>query len=319
MAADAELAALDADATTRRALPVVYLGVGGFYLLLALLSPLLVEPGRAGASLALRWALSGLVGVFGGVVFLRRPAPSGWANALVGALGLLTVLNSLALVAAAGPGFVFAMTVALVGFALFLLSMPWAAGLCAVGLGGWLLLAWQAGGGPEWTPRTINLLAVCALALIAQAMRLGLHRRLASMKRRDVERARLQHELEREAALGEQRRRILLDTAHELSTPMTPIVLQAHLLAQADLPPEARRQVEILRRNLERLQAAVASAIDAARRAEAAAGRGPDVGALAKGARGEGTGGEASEGEAGGGGTGGGTTPASRAGLSGGP
>jgi signal transduction histidine kinase len=292
MAADPSRAAFDA--ATRRALPVVYGGVGAFYLVLVGLSPFLGGAERPDPALVVRWALTGVAGVAGGALFLRRPAPEGWGNALAGALGAVAVLNSLALVDAAGPGFVFALTIALVAFALFLLSMAWTALLCALGLGGWLLLAWQAGGGPEWTPRTINLVAIVALALVAQAMRLGLHGRLEAMRQQDAERARQRHELEREAALGEQRRRILLRTAHELSTPMTPVLLEAHALARQDLPPQARHQLEVLQRNLERLKEAIASAIRAAKDAEA-------EGAPPRAAASEGGGGE-DDGSAGGGG-----------------
>jgi signal transduction histidine kinase len=99
------------------------------------------------------------------------------------------------------------------------------------------------------------------------------------MKALDAERVARQHELERENALSEQRRALLRATAHELATPLTPVLLDSAMLGRQDLPPQARGQWERLHRNLGRLQEAIARAIAAARQdgdLEAGAVLGPD-------------------------------------------
>ena len=251
------------DATLRRDIPLVFLGVGGFYLVLLVVTPWVAGPDLT-AGLLVRWAVTAAVGLSGAFLFRQWPVPSGWSNHVVGALGILVVLNSLAAVEAAGPAFLFAIVVALLAFALFMLSWPWVAALSALAMAGWLWLARQAGGGPEWVPRSFNLLAFCVLAVVVQVMRVRLHRRLLALKEREADQVRREEELRRAKVLAEQRRRMVRRTAHELATPLTPILLEAHLLAQADLPPEQREQVEVLQRNLERLRQVVQRAIKAA-------------------------------------------------------
>lgn len=255
------------DDMTRRSLPALFLGVGAFYLALAAAAPFL--PGRPTPVLHALWAVSAVLGVAGSAVLRLRPAPAGWGNHLAGMFGMAVLVDSLRLVAEAGPAFLYAIVITLAAFALVLLSLPWMAGLCAFALGGWLGLAWLAGGGPEWSPRTVSLLAVCVLALVVQATRIGLHRRLHQMQARDAEREAQRHELERTRLLNEQRRRIVRLTAHELATPLTPVLLQLHLLAQSDLPPEARKRLASLERNLERLRATVGRVVAAAQADEA--------------------------------------------------
>lgn len=252
------------DATTRRALPAIFLGIGAFYLAMAVVVPWLPTEVGPSRGLVARWAAMAAVGLAGGIVFRRWTPPSGWSTPIVGLLGAVTVLNGLLLIDEAGPSFLFALIVALVAFSLFLLSLPWVAGLVALSLGGWLAMATLAGGGPAWTPRTINLVAFCVVALVAQSMRVGLHRRLEVLKARDLQRAAREGELAREKALHEQRRRLVRMTSHELATPLTPVLLQAHLLAMSDLTPKQREALDAMQRNLDRLQATIRKVVKAA-------------------------------------------------------
>ncbi|MFA5943956.1 MAG: histidine kinase dimerization/phospho-acceptor domain-containing protein [Candidatus Thermoplasmatota archaeon] len=252
------------DATMRRALPAIFFGVGTLYLVVALVTPILSLNARPSAGLVARWIGTAAIGLLGALVLRRRPAPAGWGNAIAGLLGLLAVANSLFLIREAGPAFLFAMIVALVGFSLFLLSLAWIIGLSGVATAGWLYLAQQAGWAPIWSRGTINLLAFCTVAMVAQAMRIALHRRLELLKLRDLQRIAQENELTREKALGEQRRRIVRMTAHELATPLTPVLLQSHLLAQSDLSPQQRETLAVLQRNLDRLHATIKKVVAAA-------------------------------------------------------
>ena len=258
------------DATVRRSLPTIFFGVGAFYLAVAAVAPMLAEEFDIGARAITRWLGLALVGFAGGLALRRWPARPGWGNPLAGLLGILVILNGLLFVAAFGPEFLFALIVAVVAFALFLLSLPWVVGLSALTLGGWLYLASAAGGGPDWNRGTINLMAFCAVALISQAARIALHRRLEALKLRDLQRIAQESELAREKALGQQRRRIVRMTAHELANPMTPVVLQAHILGRGELSPEQRKNLEVLQRNIDRLQDTIKKVVAAAQADEEA-------------------------------------------------
>jgi signal transduction histidine kinase len=254
------------DATMRRSLPLIFAGVGAFYLIVVLVTPFL-SGGQPGPSrdLVARWIGTAAIGLLGGVLLRKYRPPVGWSNAFAGSLGILALVNSLYLIRAAGPAFQFALIVAVVAWALFLLSLRWVVAMCVLALAGWAALAADAGWGTEWAPRTFNLIAFCTVALVAQAMRLSLHRRLEVLKARDLERAQQEHELAREKALGEQRRRIVRLTAHELATPMTPVLLQADLLSRSQLTPEQRQNLDVLRRNLARLQETIKKVVAAAK------------------------------------------------------
>ncbi len=257
------------DATTARALPAIFLGVGSFYLVALAAAPFVLDASLE-AGFLLRWALMAAVGFVGAWRLRSRPAPAGWGNSLAGLLGFLAMANSLLLVDTAGPTFLIAPAVVVVAFSLFILSWPWVMGLAVFALTGWSLMAQAAGWGPDWGPRTFYVVAFCIVALVAQATRLGLHRRLEVLKARDLQRMAQENELAREKALSTQRGRIVRMTAHELATPLTPVLLQAHLLAQSELSPEQREHLDALRRNLDRLHQTVKKIIKAAKADEQA-------------------------------------------------
>lgn len=251
------------DATTRRALPAIFLGVGTFYLVAVAVAPQLVDP-PPGFQVLARWSAMAAAGLGGAWLLRSRPPPAGWGNGLAGLLGLVTVANSLLLVQAGGPALLIAVAVVVTAFSLFLLSLPWMAAIVALALGGWSILASAAGWGPEWGPRSIYLAAFCVVALVAQSMRVGLHRRLEVLKARDLQRMERDNELARERGLYEQRRRLVRMTSHELATPLTPVLLQAHLLAGSDLTPAQRETLAVMQRNLDRLQATIQKVVKAA-------------------------------------------------------
>ncbi|HLE96380.1 MAG TPA: HAMP domain-containing sensor histidine kinase [Candidatus Thermoplasmatota archaeon] len=77
-----------------------------------------------------------------------------------------------------------------------------------------------------------------------------------------------QRELERLLEIDAFKTQFLNNTAHELATPLTPVKLQIHLLKrgpQGSLTPEQVRGIEILDRNVERLERLVHETLDAAR------------------------------------------------------
>lgn len=258
------------EATTRRAMPAIFLGVGAFYVIAILATPLLPPDSRAGPQLLARWAATAVIGLAGAYGFRRWPPRPGWANPAVALLGVATVLNSLFLVQQGGPAFLFAVLVAIVAFSLFLLSVPWLVGLASLAFIGWILLAHDAGWGPEWTARTFSVLAAGIVAFVTQSMRVGLHRRLEILKARDHLRLAREAELARERALGEQRLRIVRMTAHELATPLTPVMLQMHLLERSGLTPSQQQTFDTMQRNLERLQETIKKVVKAAQADEAA-------------------------------------------------
>lgn len=91
-------------------------------------------------------------------------------------------------------------------------------------------------------------------------------------ERRRAEEERLGHverlkEFERLKELESFRTQFINAAAHELGTPLTPIRMQVHLLRKHDakLPPEQRRSLDILERNVTRLGGLVQEILDSAR------------------------------------------------------
>lgn len=259
------------DARIGRSVPAVFLGVGVLFALALAATPFVDAPAATSLTLLGAWAVTAGTGLGGAAIAWRRPPPPGWGNHAVGVLGAVTVVATLLLVAEAGPTFVFALAAALVAFALVLLSLPWMAGLCGLALGSWMALAAAQAGGDDWTPRTMNLLAFCIVAIVVQATRINVRLRLQVLQAREAERAAEEHEMARIRQLNEQRRRIVNMTAHELATPLTPVMLDVQMLAKAQLDPEARRLADRLQRNLARLQQAIHVVVTAARKDEDAA------------------------------------------------
>jgi signal transduction histidine kinase len=73
---------------------------------------------------------------------------------------------------------------------------------------------------------------------------------------------------ERDAGAANVKSRFLNMVAHELNTPLTPLRLQAHMLATGalgTLPPKAVKAVGVIERNLERLHDLVQEILDVAR------------------------------------------------------
>lgn len=161
-----------------------------------------------------------------------------------------------------------------VGCGIFLLSWPWLLGLLLVSDMAWLAVVSQMPPSPEWEHFGTLLLSANILAVVAHGVRLGVYRRLEALRLQD--RAR-QHALELALAeagqVGEMRRLNQLKTrfmnvaAHELATPMTPIMIQMHLLrrSQEGLPPEARRSIDMLERGLDRLNVLLRDILDGSR------------------------------------------------------
>ncbi|MGQ0537134.1 MAG: PAS domain-containing sensor histidine kinase [Methanobacteriota archaeon] len=95
-------------------------------------------------------------------------------------------------------------------------------------------------------------------------------RDLTDAKRAEEERltvAAHEREIARLKELDELKTSIINTASHELSTPLTPITLQLHLLKRsaAGIPPELQKSVTIIDRNVERLASLVSEVLEVAR------------------------------------------------------
>jgi signal transduction histidine kinase len=156
----------------------------------------------------------------------------------------------------------------------FLLSWPWTLALLAASDVAWGAAVLRLPNSPEWPQYAILLVSANVLALVAHGVRLGAYRRLEGLRVRDRRR---QQELERALAearqaqelrrVNEMRTRFMNVAAHELATPLTPLLIQVRLLRSlaAQMQPDARKAVGILDRSLARLNGLVRDILDGSR------------------------------------------------------
>ncbi|HUR25288.1 MAG TPA: HAMP domain-containing sensor histidine kinase [Candidatus Thermoplasmatota archaeon] len=161
-----------------------------------------------------------------------------------------------------------------VGLGMFLLSWPWLLALLLVSDGAWFAIVATLPPDEEWSQFGVLLLSASVLAIVAHGVRLRTYRRLEQLRIR--ERARQEelalalaeaHKAKEMRRLGEMKTRFVNVAAHELATPMTPILIQMRLLRPfaKDMPPQARKAVELLDRGLQRMGALVHDILDGSR------------------------------------------------------
>src|SRR5207248_669592 len=110
---------------------------------------------------------------------------------------------------------------------------------------------------------------------VAHGVRLRTYRRLESLRlqerRRRIELEQAQRaarEVETVRRVNQLKTQFINTAAHELSTPMTPIVLELRVLRAshaAGATPEQQRSWEVLQRNVDRLRELLADVLDSAR------------------------------------------------------
>jgi signal transduction histidine kinase len=141
----------------------------------------------------------------------------------------------------------------------------------------WLTLAGARGFPGGWAEPGILLAGATALAGIAHAMRMRSLRRIKSARIRNLRgrhdelkalKARLEGEVERLKQVNALQAQFINMASHELRTPLTPILLQVGLLGNPEaVRDQARwqRSLDIIRRNLERLNRLMGDVLDSSR------------------------------------------------------
>lgn len=175
--------------------------------------------------------------------------PRGRNTAVLGAIALLTVLADLTLLETTrAPNLTFATGLTILGWGLLLTSTAWLALVVGSLCVGWLLIAGAEGFVAGWQVQGFLVLGTVVVAAIAHRVRV---QRLFDQERAHqvaVQQAVQEARVERLLAEAQFRSRFLDLVAHELSTPLTPLVMDAHKLG----PEHAR-----IARNVERLDGVV--------------------------------------------------------------
>jgi signal transduction histidine kinase len=127
---------------------------------------------------------------------------------------------------------------------------------------------------PEWAQYVFILASSTLIATVAHGVRLGNIRHLEGLRiserihREQLERAqRTAREVQAVRQVNEAKTRFINTAAHELSTPMTPIVLQISLLRKdtEGMTERQRHGLDILARNVARLNGLLQDVLDSAR------------------------------------------------------
>jgi signal transduction histidine kinase len=158
---------------------------------------------------------------------------------------------------------------------LLFLSWPWLLGLLAVSNILWGVLVLRMPPSPAWAQYGFVLASATVIAIVAHGVRLRNIRHLVRLRilererREELERAqRAARDVDAVRDLNEAKTRFINAAAHELSTPMTPIVLQVDLLRNREagnLTPRQRHALDVLARNVSRLSALLHDVLDSAR------------------------------------------------------
>ncbi|MEA3204393.1 MAG: hypothetical protein QOI63_2075 [Thermoplasmata archaeon] len=158
---------------------------------------------------------------------------------------------------------------------LLVLSWPWLLALLAASNLLWALLVLRMPPQPAWSQYVFVLASATVISIVAHAVRLRNIRHLEGLRiaerlqREALETARREaHEMAAARQVNEAKTRFINAAAHELSTPMTPIVLQVAVLRgreAGNLTERQRRAVEVLARNVTRMNALLHDVLDSAR------------------------------------------------------
>ncbi|MFO1533238.1 MAG: sensor histidine kinase [Thermoplasmatota archaeon] len=235
--------------------------------------------GTHGPALALLDAAIGLVYGTIHLVIRLRGLGAAHAHTAAGLVALAALPYLLANLWVTGePVFSSGLALWAMALSLIVLSWPWLLALLAVAGVAWGALAHELNArspSPDWLQYAFVLAAAAVMAIVAHTVRLRTTRRLEGL--RLLERARrLELERAQETArevgavrrLNELKTHFINTAAHELATPMTPIVLQLQVLRddlEPGMTPEQRRSWQILARNLDRLRMLLQDVLDGAR------------------------------------------------------
>jgi signal transduction histidine kinase len=158
---------------------------------------------------------------------------------------------------------------------LVVLSWPWLVGLLLLSNVLWAVTVVQLPPSPAWQQYAYVLATASVIAIVAHGVRLRTIRRLEGLRiaesHRRMELERAQHaarEVETVRRVNVAKTQFINTAAHELSTPLTPIVLQVRMLRkgpQDNLTDRQRRHIEVLDRNVGRLSALLHDVLDSAR------------------------------------------------------
>jgi signal transduction histidine kinase len=238
--------------------------VGAFYLGLAG-AALLLEPLRRHPVMVAAWAAGGLL-----LLALAGTLPA-WRPRHAERVGLLVALavaaeGVLLLAVTREPAMTVVLEISLLGSALVLYSRRHQAIATCATLAGWAGVA-AAAGGERWLFWGITLVAVAALAGLAQHARLTAHRHLEALRQAELSRLEARQTGRRRQQEAEFKAAFLQMAAHELSTPLTPLLLQTRILRMLGDggDPRRARSIESVDRSARRLQAIVEDMLDVIR------------------------------------------------------
>lgn len=257
-----------------QSLRTVTLWMGGLFLLFVPLDAWLSGP--QGATLALLDLAVGVLFLSVHVLVRKGAIRAGSAQPAMG-LVTLAVLPYLAanLLVTRDPVHSAGWALWQVCVSLLVLSWPWLLALLAVSNLSWALLVLRMPPSPAWTQYAFVLATATVIAIVAHGVRLRTIRGLEGMRiaerlrREELDKALLAaRELEAVRQVNEARTQFINTAAHELSTPMTPIVLQLATLRRQDVGNLTQRQrhaLDILDRNVARLNALLRDVLESAR------------------------------------------------------
>ncbi|MES2155177.1 MAG: HAMP domain-containing sensor histidine kinase [bacterium] len=224
-----------------------------------------------------------LAAVFLGVFLAvrRADAAARRANLAAGLMGLAVVPYVLVNVwTVATPVQTAGLALLQVGIALVLLSWPWVIALLVLSNFLWVAeVAWGLHTGhlaasPDWAQYGYILASSTVIAVVAHGVRFRTYSRLEGLRlaehqrRIELEHAQLAaRDVETMRRVNELKTHFINTAAHELATPMTPILLQLSVLrgASAGMTEEQLHSLGVLERNLHRLRDLLKDVLDSSR------------------------------------------------------
>ena len=260
----AEAPAERGDLLLRQVVRPLSAAVGAFYLGLAA-SSLAIPAVRGYPLMVFAWAGGGLLLL--GLAALLRTWQASHPQRVALAVALVTVAEGVLLLAQTRePAMTVVLEITLIGSALVLYSRRHQAAATLVVLGGWLAVA-AAAGGEAWVFWGITLAAVAALAGLAQHTRLAAHLHLERLREAELHRFEAGERERHAREEADFKAAFLQMAAHELSTPLTPLLLQVRIMRMLGDggDPRRARSIESLERSAKRLQAIVEDMLDVIR------------------------------------------------------
>jgi signal transduction histidine kinase len=162
-----------------------------------------------------------------------------------------------------------------IGLSLVLLSWPWTVALLGLSNLAWAAEVTRLPPSPDWGQYGYILASATVISVVAHGVRLRTFRRLEGLRlaehaqRMELERAQAAaREVETVRRVNRIKTEFINMAAHELATPMTPILLQLKVLRMADrsnLTEQQARSLDVLDRSLGRLNGLLEDILDSSR------------------------------------------------------